>query len=218
VSTTWIKQRTSRATRLGMLLLASALLTSTLSGCTGALLESKVAEPSVYVLRPGTAPVATVAYPVTLSVALPSAAPGLDVDRIAVLRNGNQLDYYYGVRWGGAAPQVMQSMLVARLQAQQGLKNVSAEGLPVNADYLLALELRDFQAEYASDDTAPSVRVTLVGTLVNIKTRAIANSINATALVAARNNRLGEVVTAFDAAAQQAAQSVSEQIMTAVSR
>jgi cholesterol transport system auxiliary component len=209
----WIKQRTRCAALTGML-----LATLVLSGCVGKILQSKVEEPAVYVLHAGTAPVAKVAFPATLSVALPAAAPGLDVDRIALLKNRNQLDYYYGVRWGGTAAQVMQILLVSRLQAQQGLKNVSPEGLPVNADYLLALELRDFQAEYASDDAAPLVRVTLVGTLVNIKTRAMAGSITTTSLVAARDNRMSAVVAAFEAAAQQAAQSASEQIMTAVSR
>ncbi|HEX2586593.1 MAG TPA: hypothetical protein VHL14_15825, partial [Steroidobacteraceae bacterium] len=74
----------------GVLLLA--LLASACG--TADLLQSKVAEPQVYVLKPADAGVAQVAFNYQLAVALPTALPGLDTDRIAVLRNGNHLDYF----------------------------------------------------------------------------------------------------------------------------
>ena len=197
---------------LGLLMLVM------LTGCVGDILKSKVDEPAVYVLHTGNVTTASVAYPVSLSVALPTAAPGLDVNRIAVLKNHNQLDYFFGARWGGSAPQVVQSFLVSYLQSQQGLKSVTIDGLPVSSDYLLALELRDFQAEYASDNAAPTVRVTLSGSLINIKSRATATNLQASATVAARNNNLSGVITAFESATQQASAEISAQMMKALAR
>ncbi|MES1196605.1 MAG: hypothetical protein ABUL58_06645, partial [Steroidobacter sp.] len=83
-------------------LIAAALL----GACgTGDILQSKVDEPQVYVLKPAKTGTAQVAFNFELAVSLPTAAPGLDTDHIAVLRDGNHLDYYHGARWGGTVPQ-----------------------------------------------------------------------------------------------------------------
>ena len=47
-----------------------------------------------------------------LSIGRPDFAPGLDTDRIAVLK-GRQLDYYRGARWGGRTVEVVQTLLVS---------------------------------------------------------------------------------------------------------
>lgn len=189
-----------------------------LSGCVGELLQSKSKEPQTYVLHVADAGTAKVSYPVQLSVALPNAAPGLDTSRIAVLRNGNELDYFYGARWGGSAPQIAQTFIVEWLQAQQGFKGVVAEGARVDADYLLALELRDFQAEYANDKANPIVHVTLVGTLINIKSRKASATFMGSARVPASDNRLGAVVSAFQSATQKASTALSEQLSANLSQ
>lgn len=193
-----------------MLLTALAL-----TGCVSEILESKVAEPQVYVLRSGNVSTATVAYPVQLGVALPVAAPGLDTNRIAVLRNGNQLDYYFGARWGGTAPQVVQTFLIDTLQAQQGFKSIAAEAARIDADYLLELQLKDFQAEYGGSNTMPTVKITLSGNLISIKTRKLVAAVNASTSVAAADNRLGAVVTAFQTAMQRASDDLSTQLAAA---
>ena len=189
-----------------------------LSGCVSEILESKVDEPQVYVLRTGNVSAATVAYPVQLGIALPAAAPGLDTNRIAVLRNSNLLDYYFGARWGGTAPQVVQAFLIDTLHAQQGFKSVAAEAARIDADYLLELQLKDFQAEYAGEDAAPVVKISLGGNLISIKTRKLVASVNSTATVTAADNRLGAVVTAFQTAMQQVSTEVSTQLAAAAAK
>lgn len=198
-----------------LLTMLAALL---LSGCVSEILESKVDEPQVYVLRTGNVSAATVAYPVQLGIALPAAAPGLDTNRIAVLRNSNLLDYYFGARWGGTAPQVVQAFLIDTLHAQQGFKSVAAEAARIDADYLLELQLKDFQAEYAGEDAAPVVRISLGGNLISIKTRKLVASVNSTATVTAVDNRLGAVVTAFQTAMQQVSTEVSTQLAAAAAK
>lgn len=183
-----------------------------LSGCVGKILQSKVDEPQTYVLQSSDVGTAKVAFPVQLSIAVPNAAPGLDTNRIAVLRNSNQLDYFYGARWGGTAPQIVQSFLVALLQAQQGYKNVVAESTRLDADYILDIDLRQFQAEYADDDAAPVIHVALWATVFEVKSRKAVATLRADAAVPAKDNRLSAVVTAFQAALQQTSVSVSEQL------
>ncbi len=201
-----------RKARVAMTLLLCATLG--LGGCVSKILESKVDEPQVYVLKVSNVAPASVAYPVQISIALPTAAPGLDTSRIAVLRNDNQLDYYFGARWGGSAPQVVQSFLIDALQTQQSFKSVVAETARVDADYLLELQLKDFQAEYASGDN-PVVNVSITGTLINIKTRKSVTIVTASASVAAQDNRLGAVVTAFQRAVQQTSNTISTQLAAA---
>lgn len=193
--------------RLAMLVASLAL-----TGCVSKMLESKNAEPQVYVLKAGNVAAAQVAYPVQLSLSLPTAAPGLNTNRIAVLRGTHQLDYFAGARWGASTPQVVQNFVLASLQASGGYKGVSSDSTALNADYLLQLQLQDFQAEYASDAAKPIVRVTLSGTLIDIKARSIKATLNSTSSVTAQDNRMGEVVTAYDTALQQATAQLSTQL------
>ena len=193
-------------------LCAALMLAMLLNACsTSDILESKVSEPQVYVLKPAAAGTAQVAFKSQLAVALPTATPGLDTDRIAVLRDGNHLDYYYGVRWGDAAPAVIQAFVVSLLQSQQGFRNVVSEDARIDADYLLEITLTDFQAEYTNNN-APIAHVTLTANLVNIKERTTSPLMHATAAVQATDNRLGAVVTAFQSALQQTTASLSEQV------
>ncbi len=195
------------------------LATFALTGCSvSEILESKVDEPQVYVLRASDVSTAQIAYPVQISVALPTAAPGLDTSRISVLRNHSQLDYFFGARWGGTAPQVVQSFVIETLQAQQGFKSIAADTERMDADYLLTFRLQDFQAEYAGEGSNPIVHVTLSGTLVNIKTRKLSAPITATARVPADDNRLAAVVAAFRTAMQQTTATVSTQLTAAVAK
>ena len=185
-----------------------AMMVLLLSGCAGDLLRSKVEEPTLYTLRADGVATANVAYPVTLRVALPQAAPGLDTDRIAVLKTP-VLDYYLGARWSGDAAQVVQSYLISYLQTGGGYKNVVSDAVAVDADYSLVLELRDFQAEYASKKT-PVVHVALAGALVDVKQRRTVAVLQSTGSVMVADNRLDAVIDAFNQAMQQ----VSAQLVT----
>jgi len=188
------------------------------TGCTGSLLESKTPVSVVYVLNSvSVAREATGAVlPVDIAVSQPTAAPGLDTERIAVLHEARRLDYYRESQWGAVLPLVAQSLVVGSLQNQQLFRSVTTEQSRVTVSYLLDLEVRDFQAEYASEDQAPTVRVTLVGSLIRIKDRKLVGVLPATTTVPAAANRLSAVVAAFEAAAQQAAASLGKQAASAI--
>jgi cholesterol transport system auxiliary component len=199
------------------LTLAAALLM--LSACAGSLLESKQPVATIYVLA--AAPVSDASSPastVDLAISQPTASPGLDTDRIAVLREKRHLDFYREAQWGAALPQVAQSLVVGSLQNQKLFRSVTTEQARVTANYLLDLEVRDFQAEYASETSAPTVRVTLVGSLIRIKDRKLIGVFPVTITAVASENRQSAVIEAFESAGQQAALALGKQTESALAK
>jgi len=200
-----------------MIRLATILLFVCLSGCVGSLLETKMPVSDVYILNAAQA-TSEVAkpLPIDLAIARPAAAPGFDSDRIAVLHDGRRLDFYREAQWGAALPQVVQWLTVGTLQNQKLFRSVTTEQGRVTANYLLDLDIQDFQAEYASDSTPPTVRVTIVGTLIRIRDRKLIRVLPTSDTAVAKENRLGAVVQAFEAAAQQATASLGKQAADAI--
>jgi cholesterol transport system auxiliary component len=196
----------------GLLAAAIVLLCS---ACTGSLFDSDVPVPMSYVIAsapPGSLTgVATT--PVDVSIGRPDFAPGLDTDRIAVLK-GRQLDYYRGARWGGRSVEVVQSMLVSSLNDQGLFRSVTAEQARVAADYTLDVEVRHFESTYASG--GPEAHVMIIGRLIRIIDRKLVTTVTGEARVAATAERMAAVSQAFEAAAQKVALDLARQTAIAV--
>jgi ABC-type uncharacterized transport system auxiliary subunit len=202
------------ALRVTKVLSAVSLLL--LSACTSGLLETKIDPPTTYVLAPLPVADGKNSSTVDLAVGVPTPAPGLDTERIATLHAARRLDYYQNARWGATAASVMQSLIVASLQNQQVVRSVTPEQARVNATHLLDLQLRDFQAEYASEGAMPTVRVTMIATVMRLKDRKLLASFPVTASVPAQENRLDVVVAAFESASQQAIAALNKQTVAAL--
>lgn len=192
-----------------------------LAACnTSSLLDSDLPVASQYVIAP-LPPAATraqsTASQVDLAIGRPDVAPGLDTSRIAVLQ-GRQLDYYRGAQWGGTTLEMVQALLVASLQDQQLFRSVTSEQARVAGAYMLDPEVRDFQAEYTPGKNAPDVRVTLIGRLIRIADRALVDTVSATALQPASDNRLSAVVEAFEVAAHEVAKKIANDTAAAVAQ
>lgn len=188
------------------------------SAC-GSLLESDIPAASRYVIAAAPAAAAATnssASSVDLSIGRPDVAPGLDSHRVAVLR-GRQLDYFRAAQWGGSVAEVTQALLVNSFQGQQLFRSVTSEQARVSGDYMLDVEVRDFQAEYAGD-AAPQIRVTIVGRVIRINDRALVDTLTATASKPAGENRMNSVAAAFEAAGQQVALELAKQAAAAVAR
>lgn len=209
--------RTNVAPRI----LAACCASLALGACsTSSLLDSELPIPSSYViapLPPAATATSSAASQVDLAIARPDVAPGLDTQRIAVLR-GRQLDYYRGAQWSGNALDVVQSLLVGSLQNQKLFRSVSSEQARISGAYMLDSEVRDFQAEYVDGRDVPLVRVTIIGRLIRIADRALVESIEATATNDASDNRLTAVAAAFEAAGHQVAQTLASGVADAISR
>jgi cholesterol transport system auxiliary component len=193
----------------GVLLLASA-------GCSSSLLDSDLPANKNYVLAPAPAAVsATTVAQVDLSIGRPDLAPGLDTDRIAVLK-GRELDYYRAARWGGRTTEVVQTLLVDSIEDQKLFRSVTAEQARVAGDYVLDVEVRDFQAEYASENEAPTANVRMTGRLIRVVDRELIGTVVAQAKSRATDNRMTAVAAAFETAAQQVAVEIAQKTAAAV--
>jgi cholesterol transport system auxiliary component len=205
--------------RLTALMTSTALLGACFSG-----FNSNVPATQVYMLRP-TAASAPAASPVaaglppaaSVQVLLPRAPAGLGTDGIAVLRSGGRLDYYRGARWAGSSPQLLQTMVIDALRGTQRFALVEAEAGPFASDYVLSMELRDFEAEYA-DAGPPTVHVAVVCSFGRRSDRYPLSSFTAAGEARAEEDRMQAVVAAFEHATADALAQMAAQLTAAAPR
>lgn len=179
----------------------AALLLSLTAGC-GSVLRSDAPLEQIYVLRPGPAAEAGAVVPGMIAVARPQVQPGLVTPRIALTRPGNRLDYYAASRWGAPLPQVVSAFAAEALAGSRRFEQV-VEGTRGGAQFELQLTVRHFEAEYA-DAGAPQARVALECLLTAGTPRRLLGACDGAATVAATADRMGAIVMAMEAAAQQA--------------
>jgi cholesterol transport system auxiliary component len=191
--------------RIALLLIVSGLCTA----CVGSVLKSDNEAPDLYRLaappasgtNAGAGPVLTHA----ITVARPRSASSLDTERIAVTTPGHGFDYLAGARWADTAPQMVQQMLVDMLIAGGRFATAVAAPSRVPTDLLLEVELRHFEAIYASVGEPPRVLVELQGNLVDVRRGArVASFASRAEATAARNDRTA-VIAAFEDATAEAA-------------
>lgn len=211
-------------------LLACGFLMS-LSGCSGGLHSSAPAE-QAYVLRAAPAAVAASAEPGsplpggTLRVAHTLAVPGLESDRIVVVRADHRLDAYANSRWAGPLPEVVDALAVETLRSSGRFASVEDDRTPVVSDYVLRMTLRHFEAEYgatAGDTKAsvaaappPTLRVTLDCLVVRRGDGTVVASFTADASQPAGANRLSAAIDGFETALRAALSQVVVQTASAV--
>jgi cholesterol transport system auxiliary component len=186
------------------------------SACSGSLFDSDLPVPVGYVIAP--APAGSIsgaaATAADLSIGRPDFAPGLDTERIAVLK-GRQLDYYRGARWGGRTVEVVQTLLVSSLNDQKLFRSVTAEQARVAGDYMLDIEVRHFEADYAEGEI-PQAHVMFIGRLIRIVDRELVETVSSDARVAATAERMTAVAQAFESAAQKVALDLARQTAAAI--
>ncbi len=203
------------STRMRTVLVAT--VAALVAGCsTGSLFDSDVPVPSAYVIAPAAAGSLTgvPATPVDLSIGRPDFAPGLDSDRIAVLK-GRHLDYYRGVRWGARTVEVVQSVLVGSWNDQNIFRSVTAEQARVANDYIVDVEVRHFEVSTA-DGQLPEVHVMIIGRLIRVADRKLVATVTSEARERASEDRMGAVAAAFESAAQKVSLDLAKQTATVV--
>src|SRR5882672_11031191 len=147
--------------KTALLLLASLALSS-----CGGFFESELPVSQAYVLRLARPPLPAAATPAgSVRVQRPEAGPGLDSERIALLRSDNRFDFYAASRWAAPAPDLVESVIVAALRATGNFSAVFDDTAPFAPRYNLRVTLRRFEADYTSGGHAPTVHVALDCTL-----------------------------------------------------
>ncbi len=187
-----------------------------LAGC-GSLLETTVPPPQLYVLRLAPAAQSTVtASAGSVQVLRPAAGPGLDVDRIILLRSGQRVDSFAASRWAAPAPDMVASMIVDALRANGSFVAVFDDASPYPPQYNLRVALRRFEADYTSGNGPPTIHVTLDATLGRHRDRELIASFAVQQSVRADEDRMGAVVAAFEEATSAAVHALAGEAAAAV--
>ncbi|HEY2446599.1 MAG TPA: ABC-type transport auxiliary lipoprotein family protein [Rhizomicrobium sp.] len=192
-----MSQTVFSSTRRSVLVAGGATLM--LSGCGGSLLGPSNPPLQLYRLRPSAWPAdggARVAW--QLAIARPSAAQSLDTERIA-LERGAMMDYYADAQWSDSVPRLVQALLVEGFEKSGRILAVAPESGGARADYTLESEIREFDAQYASENGVPTIAIEIQARLMESRGSVVA-SLDARQTQAASANSVASVVAAFDAA------------------
>lgn len=198
-----LPSRTARLARRGAPLLGALPLLA-LAGCLS--IGGERTELTVY--APQVTIAADPAWPRldhTLAIAEPNTSTALDSNRIAVRPTPAQLQVYAGAIWSDTAPALVQSALVEALGDSGRFRAVVRPVDGIASDLLLRLDLRQFEAVYASGADAPTVVVGLQATLLDARGNRVLATRSFRIEEASAGKALPEVVDAFDAALEATA-------------
>jgi cholesterol transport system auxiliary component len=212
----WQINADARANLQQSIRVATCFLTGALAACSGGLHSDSPAT-QVYVLRAAVHPQATlIQSAASLHVSRPMAAPGLDSDHILLVQSDHRMSYYVASRWPADLPGVVESLAVDTLRTTGEWSTVQDSGSAFSSDYLLQMVIRRFEADYTVSGSAPEVHVVLDCTVGKRAGREVIASFVAEGSATAAANRLGDVVTAFEDAANKALADIAAHTAQAV--
>ena len=154
--------------------------------------------PDLYVLSPkSTFPDDLPTVDWQLVVEEPSTAKGIDTDRIAIAPHPLEVKYLAGSRWADRAPRMIQQLLIQSFENSQKIVSVGRQSIGLRSDFLLKIELREFQAE-KTPEGGTQVRVRLNLKLVRQAVGMIVASQSFEAVKPASGEQVPDIVQAFD--------------------
>ena len=197
--------------------LALLCVSLVLGGC-GSFFESTVPAQQAYVLRLPPRPAQTEATKVAGSVRVqrPVAGPGLDGDRIVLLRSDRRFDVFAATRWAAPAPDLVASVLVDQLRGASLFSSVLDDTAPYAPRYNLRCGLNRFEADYTAGGSAPKIQVVLDCTFGRYRDRTLLANFTANGSAVAADNRIGPVVAAFEHATGQAVAELERNVADAL--
>jgi ABC-type uncharacterized transport system auxiliary subunit len=179
--------------------------------------DSDLAAPQAYVLRlPAASPPEANGGAGRLVVQRPQAGPGLESERIALLRSEQRFDFYAASRWAAPAPDVIGSVMIDTLRATGAFSAVLDDSAPFAARYNLRCALRRFEADYTKGGNTPTIFVALDCTLGRRRDRELLATFTAQGSAKAAEDRLNAVVAAFESATAAAMSELGKAASTAV--
>ncbi|MET0279695.1 MAG: ABC-type transport auxiliary lipoprotein family protein [Steroidobacteraceae bacterium] len=186
--------------RIGVMV--SVLAATLLAGCS--LLKRGEEPDRVYILRAEPGSQGAPAVPGVLLLLRPVIQPGLDNDRIALLRGDNELNHFAGSRWSEPLPRVLSAFAVESLAGGGGFTTVvAADRVVVNSDFELLLTVRHFEAQYSSGE-APVIQVTFDCVVTAGAPRKVIGRCDSAVTEPVASNRMGEIVPALERATRKA--------------
>jgi cholesterol transport system auxiliary component len=98
-----------------------------------------------------------------LVIDMPIASESLDTDRIALVRGRTKFDYYANSLWTDRVPILVQTLLVEAFEGNGSIAQVGRDAQDLTPDYLLATEVRRFEAVYDDGADQPPTAVVAMG-------------------------------------------------------
>ncbi len=132
-----------------------------------------------------------------LVVEEPSAAKGIDTDRIAIAPTPLEVKYFPSSRWADRAPRMVQALMIQSFENTKKIVSVGRQSLGLRSDFVLKTELREFQAEKNTDGTT-IVRVRVNLKLVRPSLGQIVTSQSFESVKPAASESVPDIVAAFD--------------------
>ncbi|MBS29007.1 MAG: hypothetical protein CL566_08825 [Alphaproteobacteria bacterium] len=132
-----------------------------------------------------------------LVVEEPKSPTGLNTTRLPLHRRAMELEYYARANWTDRAPAMVHTLVLESFENSGRIIAVGRESLGLRSDFVLKLDLREFQTEYTRDGQ-PDAHVQINAKLVQMPQRTIIGSRRFTARVSAKADNLEEIVAAFD--------------------
>ena len=132
-----------------------------------------------------------------LVIETPVAPAGINTNRIALAHSPITLDYFAGATWTDSAPALVQTLLIESFENTGRIIAVGRESVGLKPDYVLKLELREFQAEYETPGAPPTVHIRMIAKLVRMPVREIVAAHMTERKEIAAANSLDAVVAAF---------------------
>lgn len=191
----------SRRSALAGLLLAS------LPGCAALLPQPR--EPRLYVLSPkSTFDPSLPRVDKQLIVRVPEATTSLNTVRIALTRAPYRIEYFGDVAWSDRAPILVQNLLVESFDNSRRIISISQDTVGLRSDFVLASDLREFQAEYRPDGVHAHVHLNL--RLIAMPRRQIIGTQSIERSEIASGPSIEAIVEAFDGALGRALRATVE--------
>jgi cholesterol transport system auxiliary component len=182
-----------------------------LAGCAAALELANLEPPNLYSLTPkSTFESDLPQVAARLSIEVPTATAGLNTTRIALQPTPTTLQYYAASSWIDVLPVMVQNLLLESFDNAGRIDVLGREVVGVRADYGLLTHIREFQAEYASKNAAPTVHVRLQARLIRLPRRTSVAATSAEALVPAQATSVAAIVRSFDEAFGKASKRIVE--------
>jgi len=128
-------------------------------------------------------------------------------DRLLTVSNG-QVQYVAETRWVAPAAVLWDEAVLAAFDADSGPVRLISRGEPASAQYILRLDVRNFEAHYDNGPKAPPTVLVRVRAVISRSDRAIAGERIFEKKVTAGDNRVTAIVPAYDRAVAEVLQEI----------
>ncbi|MDE1147647.1 MAG: ABC-type transport auxiliary lipoprotein family protein [Azospirillaceae bacterium] len=146
-----------------------------------------------------------------LLVATPSTSSVLNTTRVPLRMLQGDFGYF-DAEWQDPLPEMLQGLLIESFEYSGRIAGVGREGSGLRADYVLLMDIRDFQAEYphATVEDKPTVHLRVQCKMVTLPRRTIQESQGFEVSVPAKATGFDAVLAAYDEAFHVLARQVAE--------